>query len=305
MSITRQTYAPEVIVDTASLTKDEWLAYRRTGLGGSDAAAALGVSPWTTARDLYFDKLNIVSAIDDNDNWVQKEIGHLLEDLVAKIFHVKTGYRIYQIKRMFRHPLYPFMIADIDFFIELPDGTTAILEIKTTNHNAINKWWDGKKEIIPLNYQLQGRHYMCVMNIDKVYFCCLYGNNENEVIIRTLDRDLIYESELIALEESFWVNHVLAQVPPPYTETGDLVLDSVRRHFGAADPDAPEVLLSDGHGNELLRYLELQRIKSELDRQSRSIDEQMKTIKGMIVAEMGKSCFASCEVDGVSGLMSI
>ena len=50
----------------------------------------LGVSPFVTARDTYYDKLNIVSAIDDDDSWVQKEVGTLLEDLVAKIFHVKT-----------------------------------------------------------------------------------------------------------------------------------------------------------------------------------------------------------------------
>ena len=39
-------------------------------------------------------------------------MGHLLEDLVAEIFHVKTGYRIYQIKKMFYHPVHTFMLAD-------------------------------------------------------------------------------------------------------------------------------------------------------------------------------------------------
>ena len=234
---------PIVIVDTTNITKEEWLNYRRSGLGGSDAAPAVGVSPFTTARDLYYDKLNIVPAIDDDDNWVQKEIGNLLEDLVARIFHKRTGYRVYQIKKMFRHPVHSFMIADVDYFVEMADGKTAILEIKTTNYNNRNAWRDGKDEIIPFNYELQGRHYMAVMNLDRVYFCCLYGNNEGEVIHRHIDRDLQYESELIALEEDFWVNHVLAKKPPPYTENGDLVLESVRRHHGSADPDAPEITL--------------------------------------------------------------
>ena len=48
---------------------------------------------------------------------------------------------------------------------------------------------------------------MAVMNLNRVYYCCLYGNNEEEVIIRHIDRDMDYESELISLEEDFWLNH--------------------------------------------------------------------------------------------------
>jgi len=85
---------------------------------------------------------------------------------------------------MFQHPLYPWMLADLDYMVELPDGTTAILEIKTTNYNARDNWWYNGEEIVPIYYESQGRHYMAVMNIDRVYFCCLYGNTEEEAIIR-------------------------------------------------------------------------------------------------------------------------
>ena len=75
---------PKVLVSTENLTEQEWLAYRRQGIGGSDVAAILGISPFRTARDLYDDKLNIASAVDDAGNWVALEMGHLLEPLVAK-----------------------------------------------------------------------------------------------------------------------------------------------------------------------------------------------------------------------------
>jgi len=293
-------YKPVVITDTSDLSTDEWLEYRRTGIGGSDVSAVLGVSPFTTGRDLYYDKCGIVSAVDDEDNWVQKEIGHLLEDLVAKIFHNKTGYRIYQIKKMFRHPVYTFMIADVDYFVELPNGETAILEIKTTNYNNADKWRDGKNEIIPLNYELQGRHYMAVMNLNQVYYCCLYGNNEDEVIIRHINRDLEYESEMIALAENFWVNHIQARIPPLYTENGDLVLESVNRHVGSANPDLSELLLDGNCEANIMRFLELQDLKRELDNRVKAVDYQMNRIKGLIADAMGKNCLASCEVGGVS-----
>lgn len=197
MAVASESYAPSVLVSTEGLPEKDWLEYRRRGIGGSDAAAILGISPFATARDLYYDKLKIVPFDDSESNWVAKKMGHLLEDLVAEIFHVKTGYRIYQIKKMFYHPVHTFMLADIDYFVELPGGRTAILEIKTTNYNAKDHWWseDGQ-EIIPLNYEAQGRHYMAVMNIDEVFYCCLYGNNEDEVIIRHIDRDRDYFKRL-------------------------------------------------------------------------------------------------------------
>ena len=159
MAVASESYAPSVLVSTEGLPEKDWLEYRRRGIGGSDAAAILGISPFATARDLYYDKLKIVPFDDSESNWVAKKMGHLLEDLVAEIFHVKTGYRIYQIKKMFYHPVHTFMLADIDYFVELPGGRTAILEIKTTNYNAKDHWWseDGQ-EIVPLNYEAQGRH---------------------------------------------------------------------------------------------------------------------------------------------------
>lgn len=294
----RENYSPCVLVDTADLPEDDWLEWRRKGIGGSDAAAILGISPFATARDLYYDKLNILAFEENDDNWVQKQIGHLLEDLVAQIFHKKTGYKIYQVKKMFQHPVHSFMLADVDYFVELPDGTTAILEIKTTNYNAKEHWWRDGEKIVPVNYEVQGRHYMCVMNIDRVFFCCLYGNNFDEVIIRDIQRDYDYEDELIALEEDFWINHVQAHKEPPYTEDGELILDSVKKHSGPVDPNAPAVVLSLPLASCVLRYTELQAQKKLADTQVKQLENEMKRMQGKIVAEMGQSCTALCSVGG-------
>lgn len=135
--MTTAAYTPGVLVETKDLPEDQWLEWRRKGIGGSDAAAVLGVSPFATARDLYYDKLKLVEYEDRKSNWVAKKVGHLLEDLVAEIFHKKTGFPIYQIKKMFYHPLYPYMLADVDYFVTLPSGETAILEIKTNVYSPI------------------------------------------------------------------------------------------------------------------------------------------------------------------------
>lgn len=288
-------YQPLVLVDTAQLTRPDWLEYRRKGLGGSDAAAVLNVSPFRTARDLYFDKLGIVTA-DDQANWVALEVGNLLEPLVARIFAEKTGLNIYQRKCMFQHPYHPWMLADLDYLVDLPDGSTAILEIKTTNYNAKDKWWYNGEEIVPVYYETQGRHYMAVMNLNRVYYCCLYGNNENETIIRRIDRDIAYEMELIALEQDFWENNVLAKFPPSYCEdNGGLILKSLRRTLGLADTNAPPVVFNKMQSARVTRFLELQEEKNAHDADSKQIENEMKRLKALIVADMGKSCSAVTE----------
>ena len=78
---------------------------------------------------------------------------------------------------------------------------------------------------------------MAVMNIERVFYCCLYGNTEDEAIIREIKRDYAYEEEMIFLEKEFWEDHVLAKLPPLYMENGDLIMDSVRKHFGPADSE--------------------------------------------------------------------
>lgn len=289
-------YLPLILVDTSELEREEWLSWRRKGIGGSDAAAIIGVSPFATARDLYYDKLNIVSFSSEEDNWVQKEIGHLLEDLVAKIFSKKTGYPVYQVKKMFYHPHYPYMLADIDYFVKLPDGKTAILEIKTTNYNATGNWWIDGKESVPVNYEIQGRHYMAVTNIDKVYYCCLYGNTEDEVIIRSIDRDQGYEELIITLEGDFWKNNVLAQVPPPYYEDGDLVLESIKKHTGKLDKNAPPIALDANITSNVMRYLELQEQKKIVKSEEDKIESELKRLRGCILDVMGNSCNATCTI---------
>lgn len=286
-------YEPQELVDTSNLGNEEWLSYRRRGIGGSDAAAILGISPWRTARDLYYDKLSVVKA-DMDENWVALEMGHLLENLVARIFAKKTGLRIFQRKVMFQHPLYPWMLADLDYLVELPDGSNAILEIKTTNYNARENWWYNGEEIVPVYYESQGRHYMSVMNLDRVYFCCLYGNNEDEVIIRHLDRDYAYESELIALEDTFWNNNVQKQCPPDYTESGDLILQSLQRWKGIDRKDLPPAAFGAPQVTQIHQYLQLQEEKNALAKQVTQLDTQMQQLKGLLVSELdGKDC-ATC-----------
>ena len=89
-------YTPNKLVDITTLTEDQWLDWRRKGIGGSDVAVALNSSPYRTARELYYDKIGVVMADEGPDKSITFQIGHLLEDVVAQIFAKKTGLSVFE-----------------------------------------------------------------------------------------------------------------------------------------------------------------------------------------------------------------
>lgn len=156
------------------------------------------------------------------------------------------------------------------------------------------------KETVPVYYESQGRHYMAVTDLDRCFFCCLYGNNEEEVIIREVKRDFEYEAEMVFLEQYFWENHVQRHVPPPYTESGALIIESARKHFGPADKNAPAVALDLDMTAKLMQYLRLLDEKKNAEVYSKEIDKDIQRLKALLIAEMGTSCTAVCEQEGVN-----
>ena len=44
------------LVETRSLARDEWLEVRKKGIGSSDAAAAIGLSPYKSQLELWMEK---------------------------------------------------------------------------------------------------------------------------------------------------------------------------------------------------------------------------------------------------------
>ena len=220
------------------------------------------------------------------------EIGDLLEDVVAQIFAKKTGLSVFEDHWMYQHPIFPFLIADVDRFVMLPDGRKAILECKTAHYDMQFKWANGS---VPRHYELQVRHYMAVMNIDVAFIACLFSNNENDFVWQKIERDLDEEENTIMELEAFWHNHVLARVEPPLVEKPDAVLESLRRYFGPADKSEPSVDLDCKFLGSLKEILNLKEEKKVIDAQSKALETRIKSLYAPIVEQMGTACKASCE----------
>lgn len=199
-------YEPELVAVVSRMTALEWERARQNGIGGSDAPVVVNASPFCTQYDLWLKKRN---PIDEVSTSLKFDLGHAMESVLRRQFAKMTGYKVYIMDGMYRHPLYPFMLANIDGLVEYTYTTTtgekktvkAILECKTTDEDKLYEWAGDK---IPEYYQWQARHYMSVFNLDKVFFICMYGFSPDKIILREISRNLDDENYLIEQEKKFW-----------------------------------------------------------------------------------------------------
>ena len=201
------------ICSTTELTHAEWLEQRGRGLGGSDAAAACGVSPWKTPYDLWLEKTQRATPDDLSDNEVV-HFGTILEPVVAKEFESRTGLKVQRRNAIFQSEENPFMIADIDRVIV---GENAGLECKTTS--AFNaEAWEGDK--VPDNYMLQVQHYISVMGWERCYIACLIGGQK--FVMKPIARNDALIDALIKTEKEFWEHNVLEDIAPAIRADDDI-----------------------------------------------------------------------------------
>ena len=138
-----------------------------------------------------------------------------------------------------------------------------------------------------------------MLNMQKAFIACLYGNNENEFVYRTIERDLIEEEDIIDQETYFWQEHVLKNVVPPHNGNSDLVLANIRNYGGFADKSIPEIVLSGLESKNLEKYLTLSEEKSQLEKRKKEIEAEQRAISVPFVEQLGQGCKAVLE-DGTN-----
>ncbi|WP_125141312.1 YqaJ viral recombinase family protein [Clostridium transplantifaecale] len=250
------------IISTLNLPHEEWLAYRKTGIGGSDAGAVAGLNPFSSPMNVYQDKIS--SSTPDMDNESMRQ-GRDLEDYVAKRFMEASGLKVRRSNAMYRHDKYPFMLADIDRMVV---GENAGLECKTASAYSADKWKDGQ---IPPHYLIQCHHYMAVMGADHWYLAVVLLGKEFKYTRIERDEELI--SNLIAIESAFWFDHVIPQIMPE--PDGSKACDEVlEQYFHLARKDSSVLLI--GFDEKLERREEIIRLKEKLEQEQRQIEQEVK-----------------------------
>ena len=194
-----------VLTSTADLPYEDWLEYRKRGIGGSDASVVCGINRYKSPVELWMDKTGQLPYQEAGESayW-----GTQLEAIVRAEFTKRTGIQVEIVKRLLQSEDNPFMLANLDGVCHHPDYGDCIFEAKTAAAYKAGEWEDA----IPDEYALQIQHYMAVTGCNAAYIAVLIGGNTFKWKLVERDDELI--DMLIPFESVFW-RHVQDMTPPP------------------------------------------------------------------------------------------
>lgn len=158
-------------------SREEWLKARGNTIGGSDASAIVGMNPYKTNEQLWFEKTGQIVPEDISEKPYVK-YGTEAEPLLRELFKLDfPQYQVfYEENNLFRNEKYPWAHYSADGWLEeripIDDSSEVIirkgiLEIKTTEilQSMQKEKWNQR---IPDNYYIQCLHGLLVMDADFV-----------------------------------------------------------------------------------------------------------------------------------------
>lgn len=196
---------------------------RRTYLGGSDAAAVLGLDPYgKTPLTVYLAKrgeLETGTPDPEREKFLRRR--KRFEDPIVAMLREEYAGEIVATNERYTDPQHDFLAAEIDFEWRDADGSIQNGEIKTVSPFAFNEgagWGDAGTDQIPVHYMAQVQHGLGVTRKNVAVLAALAGLDT--MVFYRIERD---DETIEAMRETmvaFWQNNVLAGVPPePITLT--------------------------------------------------------------------------------------
>lgn len=252
----------------------EWKELRRTGLGASDSAVAVGLSPWRTPIELWGEK---VFGFEQEQTRAML-MGKLLEPVVATLFQIETGLQFRPQPGMYRH-------SEIDWLLATPDALIAdgrLAEFKTTTSRNDGYGEEGTDQV-PMDVLCQVHQQMAVTGAPAVVIAVLVLDTR-ELKQYVVERHTKFVDGLIAKESKFW-DCVTLRVPPPVDLRADGAAAAIRRTFRTVD-EGKAIDLDDGAEFEADC---LARWKATIkDAESKRDELQAKLMLRMQDAELGR-----------------
>lgn len=215
-------------------------ADRTRFLGGTDAAAVLGVSSWATPVQLWRQKVGLAANDEvDEDRARIFARGKRLEPVIREMTIQKLRDEGHDVEllaknRRYRHPIHRFLSTEIDFELRI-DGEEVNADAKSVNAYARKKWGTEGTDEIPIEYTAQ---FMMGMDVApghrrRCLAAALRSFDDVDLYWVTRDDETIEAMRAKLVE--FWTQHVVPRVPPDPVKFAD-----VRALFPQAKPSSIE-----------------------------------------------------------------
>ena len=199
---------------------------RTAGLGGTDAAAIVGLHPQRDAFSVYCEKAGLITAGIGQANhrvgW-----GTKLQRIIAEAWTETTGKPHEWLDRTMQGKAADFQIFTPDARSAAP-GDQRGLEVKTAGLDQAKNWGESGTAIVPDHYAVQCAWYLSAADVDLWDIALLIAGADFRIY--TIRRDQELEAMLLEAGAEFWHNHVLPRRPPP-PGSGAASAEALRRLF--------------------------------------------------------------------------
>lgn len=209
-----------------NIARNDFLARRKHGLGGSDIAAIVGLSKFATPYDVWLSKRPDAPIEEEGEKpWLYW--GAVLEDVVAKEYALRTGRKIQRVNAQLIHPEHHFALANIDRAVVNPDiagrvwwkdgrlTTDRILECKTANGFAASVWGADGTDQVPEAYLCQTQWYLGITGASYADLAVLIGGSDYRRFTIKADPELF--ADLLTEAAAFWKLVEEGIAPDPQT----------------------------------------------------------------------------------------
>ena len=213
---------------------------RNTGLGASEAPAALGLDPYTSPTELWMAKTG--QGRPDADSLPLK-IGRLLEEPVARLYADATGHRVLRHRRACAactragteyacrdsavfDEQYPWLFAHLDRVANAPGERRYALEIKTTGWPG-EEWGETGSEQVPLRVMVQVILQMRLTGFRRARVAALLWGRD----LRWYEIEHSPEVERQVMDEVRYFWHLVETGEPPVHPDHKQTAEALRRLY--------------------------------------------------------------------------
>lgn len=258
-----QTITPEL--------RDEWLEARKTRLGASEIAAAIGINQYDSMLRLWLTKTN---RLPPKEETTEMEMGNLLEPVILDLYQRRTGNKITQTQ--------VFCISDThDYLCATLDGITSentLVQVKNVGYQSSLSWGPDGTDEVPHAVIAQVQQEMFCSGLDLAHVVALIGGNDLRIYEIARDNRII--KHLIKRGEDFIQRVRLGIYPEPDPERDQ---DIVK--FLYPDCDGT-ITLDDDQTAVVLEWERVHRELKLLEKEEKQL--KMKLILGMGDARQGQ-----------------
>lgn len=213
----------------------------REGIGASEIAAALGMSPYQTPLELWLKKIGEAPESEDSEAGLW---GLTVEPALRRWYERRAGMPIWHPPRSMFHPEVPWMRSTPDgIAMNGPVPATGDerpprelwdhgFEAKNTNWRHAHRWGEPGTDDVPFEHILQCHQGMAVCGLASWRVVAAVGGMPPAVYVLQRDDDLI--DRMLAGGAAFW-QHVVDRTPPPVDASAAWGEYAARRYPFAVD----------------------------------------------------------------------